>query len=472
MNKILLQLICIVFLAASCARDNDIGGGKAGKQVEFRFDVSSSTRAVDDTAINQLDVLVFRRQAAYPTETDKSVYLYTRYAWKVSDGRWRTNLAIGDNLDIYFAVNAHETLKDLALEGKEYADAAKLMVLNDPGADIGAMGLPMWGSIRGCTVADKAVNDLGTVALLRSVASTDITVEDDDFTLQEASLCYAADRGFLPFDPSRAGIPQVPDNMNSDLTADWTHTVLPADNNCVEDIFYMYENDAPSSASLNRSTKLVLKGQWNNTGSSGQPTWYPIALRSKNADGEMVKSPVVRNNKYIVVITKVNGDGYPSFDEAKNAEPVNIDYDVVPWDEEMDGGIFIDGMQYVMLRRDRNERRDDRTAVVYRDAGSDDRIVFRTNIPLDQFSMELDNGGDFPDPADKTAIANDRFKAEIKTEGSNNFFNFTALVSYGLDSNPSTLTVTAGRIRFDISIIQRSNSPDDWDDGGGLIKDL
>jgi hypothetical protein len=129
--------------------------------------------------------------------------------------------------------------------------------------------------------------------------------------------------------------------------------------------------------------------------------------------------------------------------------------------------IFIDEANYITLQRDRNEQRDDRTAVLYRDTGSTDVIVFKTNIQLDKFDMTLNNGGDFPNPSDKKIIENDRFKIEIKTEDGVNYFEFTTLQPYAeAQDNPSTLTVKAGRIEFDITIIQKNEDPFDWIDGG------
>ncbi len=476
--KLFIPLLCTLCLFASCKKDRetDKTPPTEGKQVEFRFNVPVSSRAkVVDNAINELDVLVFRRQAAYAADPQRSTFLYTRYAWRVSDGRWRTNLMPGEGLDLYFAVNSHALVQGLApsVVGREYRDVAPMLVLSTPGPDIGTGGLPMWGGIADKAILDIPNNDLGTVELLRSVASTDIRITASDFTLQQAVLCYAADRGLLPFASLSSQTPNVPGNMTSASTADWTYTLGAGDGNKVEDIFYMYENDAPFAGGnpQRRSTRLVLKGVWNNADGSGMPTWYPIALRSEDAGGEMVKSQVVRNNKYIVVITKVNGDGFPSFEEAKDAEGVNIDYEIIDWNQNTDGGIIIDGAQYIWIEHDRNERRDDRTAVVYRAAGSDDRVGFTTNIPLTDFTLSL-NGGVYPDPSDKTAVMNSRFNVEIKTENGKNYFNFTALAAYGTSLNPSTLTVVAGRIRFTLTVIQKDSDSRDWNDGGNFNGDF
>ncbi len=37
-----------------------------------------------------------------------------------------------------------------------------------------------------------------------------------------------------------------------------------------------------------------------------------------------MKKQVIRNNKYSIVVTNVNGDGYESLEDAKKADDVNV----------------------------------------------------------------------------------------------------------------------------------------------------
>jgi hypothetical protein len=145
------------------------------------------------------------------------------------------------------------------------------------------------------------------------------------------------------------------------------------------------------------------------------------------------------------------------------------------------GEIFVDGPFRVMLKNSRNEDRSDRTAILYREAGSTEKIVFRTsdNIVNKDFVMTAENGWTVPTGPEYTGrmvIANDRFMVEIKTDNDGvRYFEFTALVNYDavtVASNPSTLTVkVVDRITFDITILQRDADPNDWNNGGNIPLD-
>jgi len=494
MKKVIFCLIPALLLMASCARERVPGPGQQGtdRTVQIKFTGGTTRAAVVDDAIYNLDVLVFQR--ASTDVAANAQYVCTRYGWSLPDGTWRTTVPItpatpaNQCYDIYFAVNAHTLVQALTegatptiAVGMTYAAASPLLLLqapsNSPGVNIGANGLPMWGLVQGRVIADQELNNLGTIYLLRSVGSTDVTVvQDGTFTLQQGTLCYAANQGYLAYTPAnttalpgggfQANGPEIPTAMTSGSTADWTYNVQAADNNGVVGVFYMYENDAPINTART-STKVVLKGVWNDPSGTGQPTYYPIALKADDGTGTMVKSQVVRNNKYVINITKVNGDGYATFDEAKAAEEVNMNYVVTVWNANMDYSAT-NGTQIVQLSRDKNYGLQ-RQAVLYRPAGSTDVIGFETNVPLTSFSMALDNGGALVNASDPTVIANSLFSVAIKTDASgNNYFEFTALQNYNAAAvgNPSTLTVTAGLVKFSITISQQDYAPTDWIDGG------
>jgi hypothetical protein len=222
------------------------------------------------------------------------------------------------------------------------------------------------------------------------------------------------------------------------------------------------------SGDINHTNRmaLVVGGYYNG---SATETFYRIDIGpTKNL------ANVLRNHLYIINIIGVMGPGYPTVEVAYESLAMNMEVDIFDWDQTNVGDIFFDGVRYVSLERARNEKRDDRTAVVYRNAGSNDVMVFKTNIPLEEFELELSHGGDFPDPLDKMLIENDRFRVEIKIESGITFFEFTALEVYSetATDNPSTLKVTAGRITFDITIIQRNVDPRDWNKGPDVIVDV
>ncbi len=183
---------------------------------------------------------------------------------------------------------------------------------------------------------------------------------------------------------------------------------------------------------------------------------------------------VLRNHLYQFSISKVTGTGFSDVETAYKSQSMNMTVNIYDWNATDMTELFLDGTKYVMLGQSQNVPNKERVMTLYRSAGSEDEIEMRTNIPLDEFVMTLDNGGALPDEADPAVIQNDRFKVELKNEDGTNYFVFTALQAYDTDAtdNPSVLTVTTGRITFTITIRQIDGDPGDWIDGGNINMDL
>ncbi len=357
--------------------------------------------------------------------------------------------------------------------------------------------LPMWGE----TASSYAVTTTLTfpeVSLIRSVARIDVGVNvagaintplavglDDLFYISDINVYNTNKAGYAAplaanmgtgADVGKAVLPTVAASFADRNSTKLSYPLSPAGFGLFHDI-YIAESDNKTQTDPVKITCLLIGGYYTKPGdavNTTKKTWYRIDFyeRGTGSNPSDVKLDILRNHRYLVNITSVDGPGYDTENEAFNSLPVNMGLTITDWDEGMDDGIIVDGTQFVMLKKDRNEQRDDRTAVVYRNAGSTDQIVFSTNIPLEKFEMSLSGGGDFPDPEDKTVISNDRFQVAIRTVNGVNYFEFTALDDYGTDLNPSILTVTAGRIRFLINIVQRNQDSSDWEDGGDIEQEF
>lgn len=462
----------IVLLTWSCiTSSNRDGCPPAGEQ-----DVDMSLAALqqqrveatsEEMAIKTVDLLVFN---GADVDTGNAVFMYSRYAWNRSGTTYRATLRIGANLDIYVAINVRTLIESGVLsEGMTWNEVREVLIMYSPDQiDISDNGLPMWGYKLDYTVADNANNNMGTIKLLRSVASADIQVTASNFTLVRGYIVNGADRGYLPFSLDNISTadsngdfsalsPEVPAAMTT--TTDWSYTVTD-DSNAIVNRFYMFDNDAPDN---DRSyTKVVLEGYWSGS-SNTATTFYPLAFREAGTSNLL---QVTRNNKYTLIITNVNGDGFGSLAEAKEAEDVNMDYDVIDWDENYDGEIIIDGTSFFAITS--------KTVTLYRPIGSSADVGFSTNVPLDNILMsysESETG------VSGTIDTHPRFTVEIVTvtedDGSRyNAFRVTAKEEYGADDNPAVLYVTAGRIRFTLTMTQVDESPDDWDYGNNYDKEL
>jgi hypothetical protein len=484
-QTLLFFLLQVAIFFPSCNKDEGYSALR-GDEAEIEMTFTQPTTyapedgTADERAIHSLDLLVFQRQAN--GNADDALFVEKRYARQVgTTSKYRSFIRIGDDLDIYFAANVRslldglETSSGLVAGETTYAQAREKLVLLTPAnlaTNLSTNGLPMWGYLYDQTIADQTYTDLGIIKLLRAVASADISVSANNFILQKGHLVFSANKGYLPFSHGNLDnsynvkTPEVPTDMTANV--DLLHAITPspalppapapASPQEIKNEFYLYENDAPAENGR-RSSKVILEGVYTGSGGSGNTTFYPLAFR----DAGNQKLQVKRNWKYVLVVTKVNGDGYSTIDEAKEGEDLNMDYKVIQWNGNEDDNIQIIGSKYVANYA--------KAVELYRPATSGKEFVVRTNFNLDDFELELDNGGALLDPDDKTEIQNERFNVKI-TAGTGSeevLFTVTARLDYdpAATDNPSILTVTVGGvIVFHTTITQTNETPFDWNDGG------
>lgn len=480
MKKILLLLISLLACFA-CNKDREIGpGGPSSGEVGvemtlFTSGTASRASIAAEDDLKDITILVVGADGKYQ---------YMKAAWATSGNTFRSNLKIASGLTLYIAANARTfltspTIAALLVEGADWSTIEPQLIMSDAPSTIAyADGLPMWSRLTGINIENKPENYLGTVKMLRSIASTDVTVTKTKFVLEQVYLCFGADKGLLPFDHTKivqvdqGGGPQPqasePRAVTGMLTdQEWSTTTLGSDaaTYFVNNYFYMYEN-ATSLTGTHTATaspsKVVIKGKYD----GGNSTFYPLTFRKPAATpgGTETKLQVTRNCKYVIVVTKVNGDGYGTLEEAKNAEDVNADYEVIEWNMNEDDDIFIDGSKFLSLG--------DRTATLYRNAGSTRFIPVTTNYELDDILMKYLDTDTGVNPILDT---HDRFKIELKTVDGQPGFLFTAKQAYGdgaADDHEASVIVTVGRIKFNIAIRQLNSDPNDWEDGGNTNTDL
>lgn len=465
--KYIYLLFLPVLMLIACKKDQSVVVLKDGEaEVEMKFPDLMQTRApiASEDAIYTVDLLVF--DASDASNEGEAEYLYSRYAWLKSGSTYRAVLKEGEKLNVYFAINARSLIDAMNSDMASgttytYADVKEMLVMSTSPDQISLTnGLPMWGMALNRTITDAATNNLGTIKLLRSVASTDITITASDFTLAKGHIVYGADKGYFPYSSTNVStdfqtlLPEAPGTITT--IKEWNSTPTVA--NQINNVFYMYENDADGTGTK-KQTKVILEGVWTGTGGSGRTTFYPLAFRDPVSNA---KHKVKRNFKYVIVITSVNGDGFGTLDEAKDAEDVNMDYEIIEWNQNNDGDIHIDGTKYFSISS--------KSAVLSSQTGAVSELVFKTNYALGDILMkynESDTG-----VADVIDTHN-RFKVEVltKTVDGNTYtcFQITAKQGYGTSDNPATLIVTVGRIKFVIDMKQVQNK---WELGGDLDNDL
>lgn len=418
----------------------------------------------DDEIIKELDLLVFKG----------GKYQYRRLAYP-SGGKFRATLKIDNNITIYAFANSRSVLDgyDDGIVLKEENDwetqIRKEIVADSPILkDDGKLLLPMWGVKDNVTLREGIVNNIGMILLLRSVASADVAVATtSEFELVKSYLYFAASKGILAPNSSsydhetfEVSVPESPDGMMTEVI-DSAYNVK---SNSIINQLYMFENDTDASGinPLRSHTRLVVGGKYKN---SEDTTYYPIDFIE---DNEVVQ--VMRNCKYDIKITSVNSEGYPSSEIASKAAPVNMDFSVVKWHYYKDYNIGIDGPDYLSLGS--------RKVLFERYRGETKFISLNTTFDIDEITMYFidDDGNKIETVIVGNEVMSDRFKAEIITEGGKiASLKITALEDYNslnVLTNKQILRMEAGRIEFDITLLQTNNSSSDWGDGGNTDEEL
>lgn len=469
MIRIFLVITALMALFfTSCAKEGSGEEGNGGgvvadgeTEIDISFVTNAPTRAsiAAESTISTVDVLVFDASGA--AAEDDALFQYVRYAWLSTGTTYRATLKQDSDLNIYFAINARAVVDALTATAgvTTYAEVVEQLVLTSPGTLSVSSGLPMWGASNGVTISESnSIQSLGSIKLLRSVASADLSVTAQNFSLQSATVGYGANIGYLPYSVNNISVPDAAGYFHSvapfvpaamTTTVQWTQPVTAI--NEVQNVIYMYENDADESSASRTPTRVVLAGYYG-TDNTTKITYYPLAFRDASTNDKL---DVKRNSKYNIIVTNVNGEGYDTLGEALTGEEVNMTYEVIPWDDFEEGDIYIDGTHYISMPS--------RSATIGKEQGAEAYLIFTTNYELTDFSYRFDPDGSWV--AYPNSVTSDsRFEANIMQDSEGNkYFHFISLLEYGTDDNPAVLYVRAGRILFTINVEQIRTT---WDLGG------
>lgn len=327
--NILIGMLC--FLLASCFIDNDNGrGGNSYGQVDVTFSVTLplpetvDTRAglpYTDADIKNVDVLVFDKDGKFMerikvdgaalSATSSGVNFFVRLD-ATPDKRIIHLVANGRTAD---GVTDRVNFQDIAVGTSESVaipslSTSVISVGNGLLADI--MPLVMWGrtELNGISVVSKAE----AVKLLRVAASIQVRAANatpenglNDFQIKRIALMKSLKKGYLtPAGYSgEASIPNESRPMEEDgswnIDKSWS-----VDNNPV---LYTYECAFTASDYQGVIISAVYKGQ---------PCYYKVAV----VDGQ-TPVDIIRNHRYILTVSKVNGVGYADVNTAVGSAPSN-----------------------------------------------------------------------------------------------------------------------------------------------------
>jgi len=215
--------------------------------------------------------------------------------------------------------------------------------------------LPMWGECEGTFVLsdNTTSDDIGKIYMIRSIARVDVGIKIDSngipeglgdlFKISDIKLYNTNSTGTaapyaINFDSQAKKViaPTLPDGVLPNPV--FGYDLTPPDYGLIRSI-YISEADNLQAATNQDVTCLVIGGYYNN---ASNKSWYRIDFldKSKN-DGTQLN--ILRNHRYRINITSVDGPGYDDEDTAFNSKSVNMNTEIVAWDEGDLNEVIFDG---------------------------------------------------------------------------------------------------------------------------------
>ena len=492
MKTIYILLLAISFVVLSCndnLEENNTGSTDEN-DVELRitFNKSQTRDAVpypgaagteEEKKIERLTLVAF--------DSTTKQYVYHRPASVSSGGLYRATVPSKyETVDVAVLANCSTTGIDDVIKSTQWASSAKkwedfqkLLIESNPSRLVNSanfVALPMSSDpLLARTLITTGVADWGVVQLRRSVASVDLLLEKNTLTnkfeLLKVHLYNAADKGYLTSIKKASTSPQqyeTPTDMLTNLntlvatrvgeTQEETSPFKQYD--AVTSQLFMFDNNFITNdiGNVNKCTRIIVEGYYDQTGPVKTPTFYPLFIING-----AVFHPVIRNNKYIMIVNEVYGPGYNTIEEAAESSPINMNVKIIDWDLNYPE-IGVSGNYYVSISK--------KAAYLTRKAGSTDEILLAYNgEENDKFSINFktaDNGAQTSIP---NGIANDRFEVTITYANGTGKIIAKAKGDFNTTDDPKNhdvVVMTYRNLKFEIPIHQLDLDESDWNDGGNI----
>ncbi|MFV0554389.1 MAG: hypothetical protein ACK5LR_06755 [Mangrovibacterium sp.] len=377
--------ICLFMgiLLSSCNNDNLGFSGsdtpnEPEKEIELRISVptnssANKTKSIStdaESAVSSIYALSFK------VNTDGSeTFQYAYQATEITTGNYHITVRVQENeqrfvlianapdqmtkllndLPTYFGQEKDFVLASLEV-GLDYADDRWRAI-----SDEDFTALPMWGesSKQIITGTTKAIDE--SVSLLRMVAKVEVmldtTVEGltELFQLKSVYLYNSNRNGRIAPDADKITksedyisviAPTLPTEVEAAKDAiKYTDFSSPG----VKDVsmkgaIYTFETEAPTDDDSQAATCLVIGGTY---ADDAEETFYRVDFIK---DGDYLD--VLRNHKYVVNIVGVQGSGYATPEIAFTSKAINLNTDILYWDEAGLNNVVFDGQYSLAVSTD------------------------------------------------------------------------------------------------------------------------
>ena len=367
-HRIYIFLFSLSLFFTGCLRDEYVPC-PSDILLELRLPRASSPATyamtnIDETTVTKIDVLVFTEGG-----TDET-FLYATEAVAVTNDpgnltkTFKVTLLPSDGLKrqrIVLLANLPQNIAAYGItEGMTKTESMELLVFATPTKWDASTGspvyLPMWGeSPKVSHVNNKTTGEsFGSISLLRSVARIDVGLNinisglgdlpqgfaDNLFKISDVRVYNSSDRGLIAPNSAAGFTGQYVTNPTI-LAGTTTNSYLPYQNNValngfIREIYVSeYKNKGISDDNL---FFLLVGGFYTAPGSAAnttKKTWYRVDFYDRSQPvPDNARFDILRNHRYIVNITSVDGEGFDDPAEAAKTRTLKMTADVIPWNLE------------------------------------------------------------------------------------------------------------------------------------------
>ncbi|MDR2763987.1 MAG: FimB/Mfa2 family fimbrial subunit [Tannerella sp.] len=353
---------CLFILAfAACSEELVIYTGESGRtddkvsetRVNFSIRVpsqikSAATKSVsDEGAVDKVHILLFKAEGSARTFS-RLITVDDIAAGSNMQKTFQVTLPVG-LYDIVVLANAQEIIDNSGISFGDTKEEALNALVERNASEWDGDCIPMWGRRDNQTI-DSHSSFVGNdaISMIRMLAKIEVEVtpeaagaNGDNFVLTSIRLYNYSSQGALVPDLSAwpadnvAVMPSEPAVSNG-----YASMSYPANPPLAFDSRVCYTFEAPAGAggkAMAANTCLIIGGSYR-----GRPvSFYRVDFVDRTAPGKFL--PLLRNHHYLMKIVKVNGDGYPTPELAFETTLVNMEVDVLPWNDGSMENVSFDG---------------------------------------------------------------------------------------------------------------------------------
>lgn len=341
-NIIIIFVVFAAIFNISCGRD-DINIKPTDKnQVEItvKLDVPKTRAVTDDQEkkIDNLRIFVFDKNGNFAYSVNKGEITTTDIKIKLNLSKNAT-----DTYKLVFVGNMKSAdIPDL--EGKTLSDLRnQTFDISDKYPTYPFRYFPMWGETEKIKI--EKGTDLGTIEMLRAVASVDVTLNAtnttsdpplagtlNNFTLKSVKVYNNYKKG-LYAKLSTEGSPNLPTG-NDVQNAYSSASYMPLDYSVVQtnsSIRDMYLAESKNKGKTHLEKTCLVIGGYYGQGNISKESFYRVDF--KDFSGNSEDMDILRNHRYLFNIINVRSEGFPTADEAFRSEVMNMDVNILQWND-------------------------------------------------------------------------------------------------------------------------------------------